>query len=149
MSLNKVILIGRLGKDPELRYMPQGDAVCNFSVATSESWKDQQGIKQERTEWHNITMYRKTAEIAAQYLRKGNLVYLEGKIQTRKYVDKHGVERTAYDIVCDIMKMLGSKDDNAPTEQPAQTAPIAPPTQKQPANAPVVPQKNIDSDIPF
>ncbi|WP_038309879.1 single-stranded DNA-binding protein [Kingella kingae] len=149
MSLNKVILIGRLGKDPELRYMPQGDAVCNFSVATSESWKDQQGIKQERTEWHNITMYRKTAEIAAQYLRKGNLVYLEGKIQTRKYVDKDGVERTAYDIVCDIMKMLGSKDDNAPTEQPAQTAPIAPPTQKQPANAPVVPQKNIDSDIPF
>ncbi len=129
--------------------MPQGDAVCNFSVATSESWKDQQGIKQERTEWHNITMYRKTAEIAAQYLRKGNLVYLEGKIQTRKYVDKDGVERTAYDIVCDIMKMLGSKDDNAPTEQPAQTAPIAPPTQKQPANAPVVPQKNIDSDIPF
>ncbi|WP_038326393.1 single-stranded DNA-binding protein [Kingella kingae] len=147
--MNKVILIGRLGKDPELRYMPQGDAVCNFSVATSESWKDQQGIKQERTEWHNITMYRKTAEIAAQYLRKGNLVYLEGKIQTRKYVDKDGVERTAYDIVCDIMKMLGSKDDNAPTEQPAQTAPIAPPTQKQPANAPVVPQKNIDSDIPF
>nr|WP_080661307.1 single-stranded DNA-binding protein [Kingella kingae] len=147
--MNKVILIGRLGKDPELRYMPQGDAVCNFSVATSESWKDQQGIKQERTEWHNITMYRKTAEIAAQYLRKGNLVYLEGKIQTNKYVDKHGMQLTAYDIVCDIMKMLGSKDDNAPTEQPAQTAPIAPPTQKQPANAPVVPQKNIDSDIPF
>ncbi|WP_238373817.1 single-stranded DNA-binding protein, partial [Kingella kingae] len=70
--------------------MPQGDAVCNFSVATSESWKDQQGIKQERTEWHNITMYRKTAEIAGQYLRKGNLVYLEGKIQTRKYVGKDG-----------------------------------------------------------
>ncbi|MDK4545572.1 single-stranded DNA-binding protein [Kingella kingae] len=149
MMLNKVILIGRLGRDPETRYMPNGDAVCNFSIATSESWKDQQGIKQERTEWHNITMYRKTAEIAGQYLRKGSLVYLEGKIQTRKYTDKTGAERTAYDIVCDIMKMLGSKDDNAPTAQPAQTAPIAPPTQKQPANAPVAPQENIDSDIPF
>ena len=141
--LNKVILIGRLGKDPETRYMPQGDAVCHFSLATSESWKDQQGIKQERTEWHNITLYRKTAEIAGQYLKKGSQVYLEGKIQTNQYTDKTGAERTAYDIVCDVMKMLGSKDDNAPTAQPA------PPAQKQPATAPVVPVEKIDSDIPF
>ena len=141
--LNKVTLIGRLGKDPELRYMPQGDAVCHFSLATSESWKDQQGIKQERTEWHNITMYRKTAEIAAQYLKKGSQVYLEGKIQTNQYIGKDGVERTAYNIVCDIMKMLGSKDDNAPTAQPA------PPAPKQPATAPAVPVEKIDSDIPF
>lgn len=140
--LNKVTLIGRLGKDPETRYMPQGDVVCNFSLATSESWKDQQGNKQERTEWHNITLYRKTAEIAAQYLKKGSLVYLEGKIQSRKYTDKTGAERTAYDIVCDVMKMLG-KDDNAPTAQPA------PPAPKQPATAPAVPVEKIDSDIPF
>ena len=147
--LNKVILIGRLGKDPELRYMPQGDAACHFSLATSESWKDKQGIKQERTEWHNITMYRKTAEIAAQYLKKGSQVYLEGKIQTNQYTDKTGAERTAYNIVCDVMKMLGSKDDNTPTAQPASTAPITPPAQKQPAPAPVAPIENIDSDIPF
>lgn len=79
--LNKVILIGRLGKDPEVRYMPNGEAVCNFSVATSESWKDSNGQKQERTEWHSITMYRRLAEIAGQYLKKGGLVYLEGRIQ--------------------------------------------------------------------
>ena len=147
--LNKVILIGRLGRDPETRYMPQGDAACHFSLATSENWKDQQGMKQERTEWHNITMYRKPAEIAGQYLRKGSLVYLEGKIQSRKYTDKTGAERTAYDIVCDVMKMLGSKDDNASTVQPASTAPITPPAQKQPATAPVAPIENIDSHIPF
>ena len=144
MSLNKVMLIGRLGRDPETRYMPNGDAVCNFSVATSENWTDRNnGQRQERTEWHNITMYRRQAEIAAQYLKKGSQVYLEGKIQSRKYTDKTGAERTAYDIVCDVMKMLGSKDDNAPTAQPA------PPAQKQPATAPVVPVEKIDSDIPF
>ena len=84
MSLNKVILIGRLGRDPEVRYMPNGDAVCNFSVATSESWTDRNsGQRQERTEWHNISMYRRLAEIAGQYLKKGSQVYLEGKIQSR------------------------------------------------------------------
>ena len=83
--LNKVILIGRLGRDPETRFMPNDEAVCNFSVATSESWKDQSGQRQERIEWHNITMYRRLAEIAGQYLKKGSQVYLEGKIQSRKY----------------------------------------------------------------
>ena len=106
--LNKVILIGRLGKDPETRFMPNGEAVCNFSVATSESWKDQSGQRQERIEWHNITMYRRLAEIAGQYLKKGSQVYLEGRIQSRKYTDKNGVERTAYDIIANEMKMLGS-----------------------------------------
>ena len=111
MSLNKVILIGRLGRDPETRNMPNGEAVCNFSVATSESWKDQSGQRQERTEWHNITMYRRLAEIAGQYLKKGSQVYLEGRIQSRKYQGKDGIERTAYDIIANEMKMLGGGND--------------------------------------
>nr|DAI24580.1 MAG TPA: Single strand binding protein [Caudoviricetes sp.] len=116
--LNKVILIGRLGKDPETRFMPNGEAVCNFSVATSESWKDQSGQRQERVEWHNVTMYRRLAEIAGQYLKKGSQVYLEGKIQSRKYTDKNGAERTAYDIIANEMKMLGGGN----SEQHANTA---------------------------
>ncbi len=133
--LNKVILIGRLGKDPEVRYMPNGEAVCNFSVATSESWKDNNGQKQERTEWHNITMYRKLAEIAGQYLKKGSQVYLEGKIQSRKYQGKDGIERTAYEIIANEMKMLGNSQ--AAQEQP-----------KQPqGNA--KPVEDTSDDVPF
>lgn len=124
--LNKVILIGRLGRDPEVRYMPNGEAVCNFSVATSESWKDSNGQKQERSEWHNVTMYRKLAEIAGQYLKKGSQVYLEGKIQSRKYQGKDGVERTAYEIIANEMKMLGG-NSQATQEQPKhQQAPVEP-----------------------
>lgn len=108
--LNKVCLIGRLGRDPEVRYMPNGKAVCNFGLATSETWKDQSGAKQERTEWHNITMYERLAEIAGQYLKKGSLAYIEGRIQSRKYTDKMGVERTAYEIIASEMKMLDSKN---------------------------------------
>ena len=136
--LNKVILIGRLGRNPETRYMPNGEAVCNFSVATDESWKDAQGKRHERTEWHNITMYRRLAEIAAQYLKKGSLVYLEGKIQSRKYTGKDGVERTAYDIVANEMKMLGGGQDG-------QTA-LASQANGQ---APAHPQEDTDSGIPF
>lgn len=114
MSLNKVMLIGNLGRDPEMRYMPNGDAVCNFSIATSESWNDRNsGQRQERTEWHNITMYRRLAEVAGQYLKKGSQVYIEGKIQSRKYTDKNGVERTAYDIIANEMKMLGSRNSGS------------------------------------
>lgn len=142
--LNKVILIGRLGKDPEVRYMPNGEAVCNFSVATSESWKDNNGQKQERTEWHNITMYRKLAEIAGQYLKKGSQVYLEGKIQSRKYTDKNGAERTAYDIIANEMKMLGGGN----SEQQAQSAQAETPTPPR-RQAPAAPVEDIDSDIPF
>ena len=110
MSLNKVILIGNLGRDPEVRYMPNGEAVCNFSIATSESWNDRQtGQRTERTEWHNITLYRRLAEVAGQYLRKGSQVYIEGRIQSRKYIGKDGIERTAYDIIGSEMKMLGSR----------------------------------------
>lgn len=147
--LNKVILIGRLGRDPETRYMPNGEAVCNFSVATSESWKDQSGQRQERIEWHNITMYRRLAEIAGQYLKKGSQVYLEGKIQSRKYTDKNGAERTAYDIIANEMKMLGggNSEQQAQAEtppQPRRQAPVAP-------AAPAAPVDDADEsdDIPF
>ena len=142
--LNKVILIGRLGRDPETRYMPNGDAVCNFSIATSESWKDQSGQKKERTEWHNITLYRKLAEIAAKYLQKGSLVYLEGRIQSRKYTGKDGIERTAYEIVCSEMKMLGGKTEGGD----GQHNPPPPPQARQQTAAPV-PQDDIDDDVPF
>lgn len=149
--LNKVTLIGRLGKDPETRLMPNGEAVCNFSVATSESWKDQSGQRQERTEWHNITMYRRLAEIAGQYLKTGSQVYLEGKIQSRKYTDKNGAERTAYDIIVNEMKMLGdSRHDWQQTQQvqSAQAETPTPPRHQAPAT-PAAPVENIDDDVPF
>ena len=152
MSLNKVILIGNLGRDPELRYMPNGDAVCNFSIATSESWNDRNsGQRQERTEWHNITLYRRLAEVAGQYLKKGSQVYIEGKIQSRKYTDKQGVERTAYEIIGNEMKMLGGKGDNQqPSASPVQQASThAPPQPRAQGVHPVQPQDDIDSDIPF
>ena len=115
--LNKVILIGRLGRDPETRYMPNGEAVCNFSVATSEKYTDKNGQRQEATEWHNVTMYRKLAEIAGQYLKQGSQVYIDGKIKSRKHTDKKGVERTAYDIIAIVIKMLGG-NSQATQEQP-------------------------------
>ncbi len=147
MSLNKVILIGRLGRDPETRYMPNGEAVCNFSVATSEAWNDRNGQRQERVEWHNVTMYRRLAEIAGQYLKKGSQVYLEGKIQSRKYTDKNGVERTAYDIIVNEMKMLGGGSDGQQA-QPAQSETPTPPRRQAPA-APAQPAEDIDDDVPF
>ena len=142
--LNKVILIGRLGKDPEVRYMPNGDAVCNFSVATSESWKDSNGQKQDRSEWHNVTMYRKLAEIAGQYLKKGSQVYLEGKIQSRKYQGKDGIERTAYEIIVNEMKMLGGGN----SEQQAQAETPTPPRRQAPTT-PTAPAEDIDDNVPF
>lgn len=109
-SVNKVILVGNLGRDPETRYMPNGEAVTNFSIATTETWKDKSGEKKEATEWHRITMYRKLAEIASEYLKKGSSVYIEGKLQTRKWTDKDGVEKYTTEIVADVMQMLGGKD---------------------------------------
>lgn len=141
--LNKVTLIGRLGKDPETRLMPNGEAVCNFSVATSESWKDQSGQRQERTEWHNITMYRRLAEIAGQYLKKGSQVYLEGRIQSRKYEGKDGIERTAYDIIANEMKMLGGGN----SEQQAQAE--TPTSPRRQAPAATVNGSDESDDIPF
>ncbi len=109
-SVNKVILVGNLGRDPEVRYMPNGEAVCNFSIATTDSWKDKSGAKQERTEWHNIVMYRKLAEIAGEYLKKGRPVYVEGRLQTRKWQTKEGQDRYTTEIIADQMQMLGSRD---------------------------------------
>lgn len=173
MSLNKVMLIGRLGRDPEVRYMPSGEAVCNFSIATSENWTDKQtGNKVERTEWHNITMYSRLAEIAGQYLKKGSQVYIEGKIQSRKYTSKDGIERTAYDIIANEMKMLGSKNDGYSATESYQDAssgfnnnhhdkksakgsvlpteiPAAPTQRTIEPTTPVEPIEDIDDDIPF
>ena len=128
-SKNLVILIGNLGKEPEVKFMPNGNAVCNFSIATTESWKDKQsGAKQEKVEWHAITMYGKLAEIAGQYLTKGSSVYLEGKLQTRKWQDKQtGADRYTTEIICDEMKMLGGKQEGqAPAQQQAKPAQPAP-----------------------
>ena len=146
MSLNKAILIGRLGRDPEVRQMPNGEAVCNFSIATSETWNDRQtGQRQERTEWHNITLYRRIAEVAGQYLKKGSLVYIEGRIQSRKYTDKNGIERTAYEIIGNEMKMLGGGNDSG---QQVQAETPTPPRRQAPA-APAQPVDDIDDDVPF
>lgn len=143
-SVNKVMLIGGLGKDPETRFMPNGDAVCNFSMATSENWKDKQGVKQEKTEWHNVVMYRKLAEIAGEYLKKGAQVYIEGKLQTRKWQTKEGQDRYTTEIIADSMQMLGTKGQSNNQGN----------TDYQPAenNAPQSQSSSLDdmeSDLPF
>jgi single-strand DNA-binding protein len=123
-SINKVILIGNLGKDPETRYMPNGDAVTNITIATTETWKDKNGEKQEKTEWHRVTFYRKLAEIAGEYLKKSAPVYVEGRLETRKWTDKAGVERYTTDVIASDMKMLGKKDGGSSQEsRPAGGAP--------------------------
>lgn len=110
-SLNKVILIGDLGRDPETRYMPSGDAICNVTIATTETWKDKaSGERREATEWHRVVFFGRLAEIAAQYLRKGSQVYVEGRLQTRKWQDKEGQERYTTEIRADEMKMLGRRE---------------------------------------
>ena len=108
-SVNKVILIGNLGKDPETRYLPSGDAVTNISVATTDTWKDKSGEKQEHTEWHRVAFFGKTAEIAGEYLKKGSPVYIEGRIRTRKWQDKEGQDRYSTEIVADRMQLLGGR----------------------------------------
>jgi single-strand DNA-binding protein len=109
-SVNKVILIGNLGRDPETRYTTGGDAVTNLNIATSETWKDKAGEKQEKTEWHRVVLFGRQAEIAGEYLKKGRSVYIEGRLQTKKYTDKDGVEKYSTEIVGDRMQLLGSKD---------------------------------------
>lgn len=124
-SLNRVTIIGHLGKDPESRFLPDGKAVANFTVATSETWKDKDsGEKKEKTEWHRITAFGKLAEICGEYLRKGALVYVEGKLGTRKWTDKEGVERYTTEITCDTMKMLGGRSDRS-EEKPQRSKPAA------------------------
>jgi single-strand DNA-binding protein len=111
MSVNKVILVGRLGRDPETRYTSGGQAVANFSVATDETYKDRNGERQKRTEWHKIVVWAKQAEIAQQYLKKGSLVFIEGRIQSREWQDKEGQKRTSFEIVATNFRMLGGRGD--------------------------------------
>lgn len=148
-SVNKVIIVGNLGRDPETRYVASGSAITNIAVATTEQWKDKQsGEKKESTEWHRISFFNKLAEIAGQYLKKGSQVYIEGRLQTRKWTDKDGVERYTTEIIADTMQMLGSRqgsgnsspadDDQGSTHAPRQ--------------APARPAPNfsdMDDEIPF
>ena len=155
MSVNKVILVGRLGRDPETRYMPNGDAITNFSLATDEQWRDRNGERQTRTEWHNVSLYGKLGEIANQYLRKGSQVFIEGKIQSRKYTDKDGIERMAYNIIGNEMKMLGNRNDgfdsgNNNAAPPTSNPPPEAPRRQPPQQTPTTPQiDDIEDDIPF
>ena len=139
-SVNKVIILGNLGRDPETRYMPSGDAMTTIAVATTDSWKDKTtGEKKEQTEWHRITFFGKLAEIASQYLKKGSQVYIEGSLRTRKYTDKDGVEKYATDIKADVMQMLGAKQQSA-----------APASYQQNSGArSEASRPDMDDDIPF
>ena len=143
-GVNKVILVGNLGKDPEVRYMPNGNAVANITLATSESWKDKtSGEQQEKTEWHRIVMFRRLGEIAGEYLKKGSQVYIEGKLQTRKWQDKDGNDRYTTEIVADEMQMLGSRGGSANFAGNS-----APASASAPKTAPA-PAGDFDDDIPF
>lgn len=124
-SVNKAILIGNLGKDPEIRYVPSGQAVTTFSIATTEKWRDKEGQMQERTDWHNIVCWRRLAEIANEYLKKGNPVYIEGKIQNRSYDDKDGNKRYISEIVAQRLQLLGGRPEGtqAPQQEAEQPAP--------------------------
>lgn len=164
-SVNKVILVGNLGRDPEMRYMPSGDALASFSIATTDSWKDKNGQKQERTEWHRISMFGKLAEIAGEYLKKGSSVYIEGRLQTRKWQDKEGNERQTTEVVADRMQMLGGRgsgnayevmedDEGSASATPRQSAPSqSGSSQRQaPAAKPAAGGSGFDDfedDIPF
>ena len=156
-SVNKVIIVGNLGKDPETRYAPSGDAVTNIVVATTETWKDKaSGEKREATEWHRVVFFGKLAEIAGQYLKKGSQVYLEGKLKTRKWQDKDGQDRFTTEINADEMKMLGSKGDGQQQEgqRPQQDNPRDS-RFRNTINTPKPPQgqangfSDMDDDIPF
>jgi single-strand DNA-binding protein len=167
-SVNKVIIVGNLGKDPEVRYMPSGSALCNVSVATTRQWKDKtSGEKQQETEWHRVTFFDRMAEIAGEYLKKGSAVYVEGRLKTRKYTDKDGVEKYSTDIVATEMQLLGGRDAGGgggmaggggdemgeSQQRAAPAARPAPPARSAPAPRP--PAKSatgfddMDDDIPF
>ena len=167
-SVNKVIIVGNLGKDPEVRYLPSGSAMCSVTIATSRQWKDKtSGERQEETEWHRVTFFDRLAEIAGEYLKKGRPVYVEGRLKTRKYTDKDGVEKYATDIIATEMQLLGSReggggggmgggmggdDDMGSSARPAQRS--APPARSAaPAQKPTAKSstgfEDMDDDIPF
>jgi single-strand DNA-binding protein len=145
-GINKVIIVGNLGGDPETRYMPSGSAVTNLTVATNESWKDKAtGEQKDRTEWHKVAMFNRLAEVAAEYLRKGSQVYIEGKLRTRKWQDKSGQDRWTTEIVADEMQMLGGRGGSG-----GGSAPMSSPSDSAPSSAPPQPAPDdFDDDIPF
>ncbi len=146
-SVNKVILIGRLGKDPELKYTPNGSPVARFTLATDEVFKDRAGEQQKRTEWHTIVAWNKLAEICGEYLTKGKQIYIEGSIRSRQWEDQSGNKRTSYEIVARDMRMLGSKADSERASK-AEAEP-APPPEPQSAAEPSPAPGITDEDIPF
>jgi single-strand DNA-binding protein len=162
-SVNKVILVGNLGRDPEVRYSPDGGAIANFSVATTDTWKDKAtGEKKENTEWHRIVFFGKTAEIVAQYLKKGSAVYVEGALRTRKWTDKEGQERYTTEVVGDRMQMLGGRSgmgagsgggdeefDQRPPQSPQRAAPAGQGGSAQRPAAPAAAMDSFEDDIPF
>ncbi len=161
-SVNKVILVGNLGKDPESRYMPNGDAVVNITLATTDTWKDKNsGEKKEATEWHRVVFFRKLAEIAGQYLKKGSQVYIEGSLKTRKWQDKDGQDRYTTEIVADTMQMLGSRQGmgDAPSREGGRSSSSYDASAAKPASAPANASANsnaggsgfndFEDDIPF
>jgi single-strand DNA-binding protein len=168
-SVNKVIVLGNLGRDPEVRYTPSGSAVCNLRIATTRNWKNKEsGEKMEETEWHSVVLYDRQAEIAGEYLKKGRPVYIEGRLKTRKWTDKEGLERYTTEIVADSMQLLGGRegggggggaeDDGGGYSERAAPAARSTPAARpaaQAASRPAAPQKsstgfdNMDDDIPF
>lgn len=158
--LNKVTLIGNLGADPEVRYMPAGGAVTNISLATTRRWKDRQsGERRDATEWHRVVFFNRLAEVAGEYLRKGSQVYIEGRIQTRKWQDQNGQDRYSTEIIATEMQMLGSRSGgtaplanaSAPQNAPASPGPQSPsaPSQSAPNSPPPAAYEDFDDDIPF
>ncbi|MCL2309360.1 MAG: single-stranded DNA-binding protein [Proteobacteria bacterium] len=148
-SVNKVILLGNLGRDPEMRYTTDGSAVCNLNIATSDQWRDKgSGEKQERTEWHRVVLFGRTAEVAGEYLKKGRSVYIEGRLQTRKWTDKDGIERYTTEIVGDRMQLIGGSDRSGSSD--AAFNDNAPPRASAASTGGAVKSADdFDDDIPF
>lgn len=153
-SVNKAILIGNLGKDPEVRYMPSGEAIANITLATTDTWKDKSGEKQEKTEWHRVSFFGRQAEVVGEYLKKGSQIYVEGRIQTRKWQDKEGQDRYTTEIVADRMQMLGGKSSGSGSFEVVENKPAASSSGSAAAPAKAAPTAknsfdNFDDDIPF
>jgi len=149
-GINKVIIVGNLGNDPETRYMPSGSAVTNLTVATNESWKDKAtGEQKDRTEWHKVAMFNRLAEIAAEYLRKGSQVYIEGKLRTRKWQDKSGQDRWTTEIIADEMQMLGARGGAGGGSAPMSSGQSSGQSSGPPSAPPPAGPDDFDDDIPF
>lgn len=149
-GINKVILVGNLGKDPEVRYMANGQAVANVTIATSESWKDKNtGEQQEKTEWHRVVFFRRLAEIAGEYLKKGSKVYVEGKLQTRKWQDNQGQDRYTTEIIANEMQMLDSRGSAGAATGSNNFSNSAPPPMEESSAPQMATAGDFDDDIPF